>query len=93
MLLDNPNELAVFQFCQENQFKDIILMGFFIYESDVEAIKDSISFRINKAQQMNMLIQERIKDITKIIEQKNPTLMKEIKRGIQVTSTVGLIEN
>ena len=30
---------------------------------------------------MNMLVQERIKDICKIIELKNPTLMKEIKKG------------
>lgn len=31
-----------------------------------------------------MLIQERIKDVTRIIEEKNPTLMKEIKKGIDI---------
>jgi len=30
---------------------------------------------------MNMLVQERIKDICKIVEVKNPTLMKEIRKG------------
>ncbi len=29
-----------------------------------------------------MLVQERLKDITKIIEQKNPTLLKEIRKGM-----------
>jgi hypothetical protein len=31
---------------------------------------------------MNMLVQERLKDICGIIEQKNPTLMKEIRKGV-----------
>jgi hypothetical protein len=31
---------------------------------------------------MNMLVQERLKDICNIIEKKNPTLMKEIRRGV-----------
>jgi hypothetical protein len=30
-----------------------------------------------------MLVQERLKDITKIIEEKNPTLIKEIRKGGQ----------
>jgi hypothetical protein len=34
-----------------------------------------------------MLVQERLKDITNIIEQKNPTLMKEIKKGNSETAT------
>ena len=28
-----------------------------------------------------MLVQERLKDISSIIEEKNPTLMKEIRKG------------
>ena len=30
-----------------------------------------------------MLVQERLKDITRIIEQKNPALLKEIKKGAE----------
>jgi len=30
-----------------------------------------------------MLYQERLRDICKIIESKNPTLMKEIKKGVE----------
>ena len=86
MILDNHRESAVLCFYQENEFKDINLLYLDFKESNVDTIKDAISFRINASQQLNMLIQERIKDITKIIEQKNPTLMKEIKRGIQMGS-------
>jgi hypothetical protein len=34
-----------------------------------------------------MLVQERLKDITRIIEQKNPSLMKEIKRGAETVAS------
>jgi hypothetical protein len=51
-------------------------------ESKPETIKADISHRIMKCQQMNMLVQERLKDICGIIEQKNPTLMKEIRKGV-----------
>jgi len=34
-----------------------------------------------------MLVQERLKDICKIIDQKNPTLMKEIRKGAGVSGT------
>ena len=44
-------------------------------------IKRVISFRINMAKELNELIIERIKDISNVIEQKNPALMKEIKKG------------
>ena len=47
----------------------------------METIKNSISYRINATQQLNMLVQERLKDISSIVEEKNPTLMKEIRKG------------
>jgi len=58
---------------------DLLCLNF--QESNVEDIKSAISFRINAQQQLNMLVQERLKDITRIIEQKNPTLLKEIRKG------------
>ena len=63
---------------------NVILMTLDFKEGSVDQIKDNISYRINHAQQMNMLIQERIKDINSIIEQKNKGLMKEIKKGVEV---------
>ena len=36
---------------------------------------------------MNMLVNERLKDICKIIEGKNPTLMKEIRKGNSMGSS------
>jgi hypothetical protein len=44
-------------------------------------IKSYVSYKINTTKQHNYLVQERIKDICKIIDEKNPTLMKEIKKG------------
>jgi hypothetical protein len=49
-------------------------------------IKRVISYRINKVKELNELIVERIKDINNVIEQKNPVLMKEIRKGTGVTS-------
>lgn len=38
---------------------------------------------------MNMLVNERLRDITKIIEQKNPTLLKEIRKGAHAGNGLG----
>ena len=83
LLLDNVAETADLHFQQDAEFRvdDLLILTF--AESKVDYIKAAISHRINSDQQMNMLVQERIKDICKIIEQKNPTLMKEIKKGSQ----------
>ena len=69
---------------------NVTLMELSFKEGSVDQIKDNISYRINHAQQMNMLIQERIKDITRIIEQKNKGLMKEIKKGVEVGLSTSL---
>ena len=49
-----------------------------------------ISYRINKTKELNELIKERVKDISRVIEQKNPSLMNEIRKGgnqIQTSDT------
>jgi len=81
LVLDNMRETAILFFIQESTFRDVELLQMNFTESDVETIKNSISFRINSTIQLNMLVQERLKDITRIIEQKNPTLLKEIRKG------------
>ena len=81
MILDNYAETAVLKFQQDGDFRVIDLFEIDFQESDVESIKNSITYRINSKTQMNMLVNERLRDITKIIEQKNPTLLKEIRKG------------
>ena len=81
LVLDNINETADLFFQQDSEFRVDNFLSLHFQESKPEVIKNSISFRINACQQMNMLVQERLKDICNIIEQKNPTLMKEIKKG------------
>lgn len=81
MILDNYAETAVLKFQQDGDFRVIDLFEIDFQESDVESIKNSITYRINSKTQMNMLVNERLRDVTKIIEQKNPTLLKEIRKG------------
>ena len=81
LMLDNYTETASLCFQQDSEFRTVDLLTLNLNESDVEMIKNAISFRINAQSQLNMLVQERLKDITRIIEQKNPQLLKEIKKG------------
>ena len=83
MMLDNFKETAYVTFQQDSDFRVIVLLTLKLKESDVESIKNSISYRINSKSQMKMLVLERLKDITKIIELKNPVLLKEIRKGSQ----------
>jgi len=81
MVLDNFKETSALTFQQDSDFRVIDLLTLKLKESDVESIKNSISYRINSKSQLNMLVLERLKDITKIIDMKNPTLLKEIRKG------------
>lgn len=83
MILDNYKETGNITFQQDSEFRVIDLLTLKLKESDVESIKNSISYRINSKSQLNMLVLERLKDITKIIELKNPVLLKEIRKGSQ----------
>jgi len=90
LLLDNQKEEAELMFKQENEFKDIYLLAVDFKESTVDQIKDSISYRINSAHQLNKLVQERTKDISKIIQTKNEVLWAEIKKGIDLAQVNSL---
>lgn len=83
LLLDNLKEKADLTFQQDSDFRVVDLLKLTLKESDVESIKNSISYRINSKSQLNMLVLERLRDITKIIELKNPVLLKEIRKGSQ----------
>lgn len=63
LLLDNVSETAELRLQQDAEFRvdDLLVLAF--SESKVDMIKAAISHRINSTQQMNMLVQERIKDI------------------------------
>jgi hypothetical protein len=82
LMLNNFEEMAFLYFQQDNEFRTDDLLALRFTESKPETIKADISHRIMKCQQMNLMVQERLKDICSIIEQKNPTLMKEIRKGI-----------
>lgn len=62
-------------------------------ESSAELLKDIISYRINAAYQINEMIKNKLKDICKIVEIKNPNLMKQIKKGTMETGPGGNIQN
>ena len=79
--MNNIDECADLYFQQDHEFRTDTLLMLRFYESKVDTIKSYVSYKINATKQHNYLVQERIKDICKIIEQKNPTLMKEIKKG------------
>ena len=68
LVLDNVAETANLHFQQDAEFRvdDLLVLTF--AESKVDLIKMAISHRINATSQMNMLVQERIRDICKIIE-------------------------
>ena len=91
--LDNFQETAQMIFQQDTQFRTDQILCLDFEESDADTIKASISYRINFASQLNMLIQARLKDICKIVEQKNPTLLKEIRKGqIQTNGPGGVTQ-
>ena len=79
--LNNYDETAELFFQQDQEFRIDTLLILAFNESKVDTIKAYVSYKINATKQHNYLVQERIKDICKIIEDKNPTLMKEIKKG------------
>ena len=47
LILDNYNETATLNFQQESEFRSVELLSLNLQESDVEMIKNAISFRIN----------------------------------------------
>ena len=47
MILDNAKETADLKFVQDTDFREIDLLTLKLKESDVESIKNSISYRIN----------------------------------------------
>ena len=69
------------EFQQESEFRVDKLLSLKFQESKPEIIKQVISYRINKTKELNELIKERLKDISRVIELKNPSLMKEIRKG------------
>jgi hypothetical protein len=50
---------------------------------DEETMKNLITYRISSTKQKTILVQERLKDIMKIVKDKNPVLMQEIYKGAQ----------
>ena len=90
LVLDNILETADLEFIQESEFRVDKLLSLKFEESKPEIIKQVISYRINKTKELNELIKERVKDISRVIEQKNPSLMNEIRKGgnqIQTSDT------
>lgn len=90
LILDNNSESAELEFIQESEFRIDKLLSLKFQESKPEIIKQVISYRINKTKELNELIKERLKDVSRVIEQKNPSLMKEILKGgnqIQLSDT------
>ena len=79
--LNNYDETAELHFQQDHEFRTDTLLILHFEESKVDTIKSYVSYKINATKQHNFLVQERIKDICRIIDEKNPTLMKEIKKG------------
>jgi hypothetical protein len=57
---DEEPTRATLHFQQESEFKDDDLLVLDFVESDTKHIKDIISFRINKMQELNQLVQQKI---------------------------------
>ena len=81
LVLDNNAETAELEFQQESEFRIDKLLSLKFQESKPEIIKQVISYRINKTKELNELIKERLKDVSRVIESKNPALMNEIRKG------------
>lgn len=81
LIFDNNSETADLEFIQESEFRIDKLLSLKFQESKPEIIKQVISYRINKTKELNELIKERVKDISRVIEQNNPALMSEIRKG------------
>ena len=63
-------------FQQDADFRIDNMLVLKFVESSAELLKDIISYRINAAYQINEMIKNRLKDICRIVEIKNPNLMK-----------------
>ena len=79
--LNHGLEQAILSFQQDAEFRCDDLLQLTFQESRPEAVKDSISHKLNACKQQTMLVKERIKDLCSLVENNNPTLMKEIKKG------------
>ena len=64
-------------------------MKFDFYETDTATVKDTISFRINKMQELNKLVIQKIDEISDLIQIKNKDLLNEIKAGTQQEESQG----
>ena len=80
-------------FQQDADFRIDNMLVLKFVESSAELLKDIISYRINAAYQINEMIKNRLKDICRIVEIKNPNLMKQIKKGTLETGPGGNIQN
>lgn len=52
---------------------------------DEEFVKNQVTFRLNSMKQRTLLMQERLKDVMKIVKDKNPILVSEIYKGSSVS--------
>ena len=68
LVLDNNTETAELEFQQESEFRIDKLLSLKFQESKPEIIKQVISYRINKTKELNELIKERLKDVSRVIE-------------------------
>ena len=79
--LDNEEKKGSLEFFQDTEYRRVDLLRIDMESCDEEALKNSVTYRISSTKQKTVLIQERLKDIMKIVQDKNPTLLQEIYKG------------
>lgn len=72
---DGEKGKGFLEFYQDTEYRRVEMLRIDMDTCDEEALKNSITYRISSTHQKTILIQERLKDIMKIVQDKNPILL------------------
>eukprot|EP00347_Sterkiella_histriomuscorum_P007159 403350037 len=79
--LDNEEKKGYLEFYQDTEFRRVEMLRIEFEEADEDTIKNHITYRLTSIRQKTTLMQERIKDVMAIVEEKNPMLVSEIYKA------------
>ncbi|CDW72981.1 UNKNOWN [Stylonychia lemnae] len=74
----NEERKAYLEFFQDTEYRRVEMLKIDLEECDDDIIKNHITYRLSATKQKTIMMQERVKDIMAIVEEKNPILMQEI---------------
>lgn len=79
--MDHEAEKGTIEFFHDTEFRRIEMLKLEVSATDEETVKSHITFGLNSTRQKTLIMQERLKDVMGIVEQRNPMLLNEICKG------------